>query len=236
MDNKDKKTTNPALNGPNYGEYSLEELRRIERSLDPTQFPERHKRLKEEIDRRLNSQDYVLEQSDFKEKQKYRTFWLRFCALFIDGLVFAPLTILNMYFWNHWAEHTGMMIRCCLFIIFCFSYEIYVIGMHGKFGQTLGKMVCKVKVFTVDDQDLNIRIAFKRELLTLSVAVVFLLTELPLILQGYNPSEAGKHNGIYSLISFFAFAADLIVLFSNNKRRALHDIIGGTVVVNLKAK
>ena len=74
---------------------------------------------------------------------KYKTFWPRFWAGVIDGFVLLPLSFLNSWVF---ANITAKGVLVIWFVYFSLSGLIYSVLMHGNFGQTVGKMVTRVKV------------------------------------------------------------------------------------------
>jgi uncharacterized RDD family membrane protein YckC len=166
---------------------------------------------------------------------KYSTFWPRFWAGCIDGLIFMPLG------WIHdWAfPHLSIPLRVIAFLIVSTAFVIYEIWMLGRFGQTLGKMVCKVVVLDVSEGPLSFRQAALRDIFDIVLVVVGLVINIPLILDGVDISVKQNSTPIDFAIAFGAlglFAIELITMFTNNKRRALHDYIAGSVVVRQATK
>ena len=93
------------------------------------------------------------------ESARYSTFWRRVGSAFVDGIIFLPLTLLTqevvrteqsdlkLVMWNQFAN---------------WALLSYIVLMHGTKGQTLGKMVCKVKVLDVSEVPLSMFQAMKR--------------------------------------------------------------------------
>jgi uncharacterized RDD family membrane protein YckC len=116
------------------------------------------------------------------------------------------------------------------------QFSIYVILMHGYFGQTLGKMVMKVKVLNHDTEtDINIKQALRRESVNLALnigwvlillAVVISLEMSGTVLNGLSYAEM-----ILSILSAVWGVSEFVTMLFNDKRRAVHDYIGKTVVV-----
>jgi uncharacterized RDD family membrane protein YckC len=107
--------------------------------------------------------------------------------------------------------------------------------MHALYGQTLGKMATKVKVLAATETSVP---GFRRSLLRDSVYIVMMITSLVwfivILLQdgftaAYWESNVSFVIGLFSVGWFFL---ELVTMLLNRRRRALHDYIGGTVVVN----
>jgi len=214
--------------GPDFSEYSYEELLDVESSIDKEKFPDRY----EKIAKLLNDPDRKAEASECFELYKYSTFWPRAGAAMIDGLIFllifyieclifgVEFNIHNQYF----QAINGVQIA------------IYTIIMHGYFGQTFGKMYMNVKVLNHSTEtDIGIKQALRREsvnlLLNISSVIVLLLVTKSLEVTG--TISLGLS---YSVIGFGLLAgvwviSEFITMLFNDKRRALHDLIGKTIVV-----
>src|SRR6516225_141697 len=95
-------------------------------------------------------------------EQKYSTFWPRFCAGLIDGLIFWPVGWLCSFAYSHSGS---VFLQVPIYIINSSVFVAYSIWMHGRFGQTLGKMACKVIVLDVSERPLSMRQAALRDIL-----------------------------------------------------------------------
>ena len=81
---------------------------------------------------------------------KYSTFWPRFSAGFVDALIFWPVGwLLSLAF----SYSESVLLRVLVYIVSSGIFLVYSIWMHGKFGQTLGKMAYKVIVLSWCDQN-----------------------------------------------------------------------------------
>jgi uncharacterized RDD family membrane protein YckC len=113
--------------------------------------------------------------------------------------------------------------------------HFYMIFLHATYGQTLGKMVMKIKVLDVSENPINWRQAVLRESPNIVFSLFFLSSEIYQITTegiGETFRDAFFYNAVFVLITFWAIA-EVIVTLSNEKRRAIHDYIAGTVVVKL---
>jgi uncharacterized RDD family membrane protein YckC len=161
----------------------------------------------------------------------YRTFWRRFWSGNIDGLIFLPLQGLDSLLAPHLS--TPVM-RSAWLVIVSSAFPAYSIYMHGRFGQTLGKRFLRVKVTDVLGGPLTMRQAFRRELINLAFTVWSIVTGVTLLARGGTlpkPSEADL--GPVGGIAFGLFCLELLSTLGSSKRRALHDLIAGSVVVRV---
>jgi len=85
----------------------------------------------------------------------YAGFWIRFAAKFVDGLILGVpfmVVFLLVLIPQMRASKPDELVFLPYILQFCFifirmAYEIFFLG---KYGATLGKMACKIKVVTAD--------------------------------------------------------------------------------------
>ena len=164
----------------------------------------------------------------------YRTFWPRFWAGFIDGVVLWPVTALAGYLIA--PRHGTALFIAGLLIDYCNGW-VYSTLMHARYGQTLGKMVAGVVVLNVDEQRYpTLRQAFLRDignvvlgLGSLGMSLYDLLIEQQA--SPVPPVVISRGGAIFALGGLSWLLLELVTMLTNRKRRALHDFIAGTVVV-----
>ncbi len=166
---------------------------------------------------------------------KYQTFWRRSAAGLIDGLVFLPLGLIDPW---KFAQHMPVFILVAWFIFHETAWYFYSVLMHGRYGQTLGKMVCKIKVIDKSEANpITYRQAFYRDSILIVTGLIFSLIMLSDVTAGKNPYDMKEAKNwisilLWSSLSTLWFLAELITMLTNKKRRAIHDFIAGTVVIN----
>jgi manganese/zinc/iron transport system permease protein len=74
--------------------------------------------------------------------RKYHTFWPRFCAGFVDGLVFLPIAFLDGFLTS---PDRGAFLVIVWGLLSYSAYWLYSVLLHARYGQTLGKMAAHVK-------------------------------------------------------------------------------------------
>jgi uncharacterized RDD family membrane protein YckC len=169
------------------------------------------------------------------DENRYQTGWRRFWALFFDStilqLIISALTVPLM------SARPGDVVTVTV-ISFCSQILVlfYFILMHASWGQTLGKMITGVRVVRVsDEQPINLL----RSLLRDSVPVVFLVTAILMLPYSDIVVVDGKtamlkppaiSTGV-GLLALLWGAVEIVSMLFSKKRRALHDLIAGTVVV-----
>lgn len=164
---------------------------------------------------------------------KYATFWPRFWAGWIDSLIFLPVFYACRFAFSH---SDSIFLRAIVYLIESSAFLVYQIWMHGKYGQTLGKMACRVVVLDVSERRLSMRQAVLRDIFGVILLPVNLITDIPVILQGLDPLQKDQATALTWIVVNFLFAwwvTELITMLTNAKRRALHDFIAGSVVVRM---
>lgn len=176
------------------------------------------------------------EQSIFDEEQQpvtYAGLGDRFIALFLDGLVLSPLSIINAYSHNS-SYSTAVVVMTALASI------IYKPLMEYVYGATLGKKAMSIvvtnKVYKKPNvQEVLLRNIFRTTIKIVSVSFSFFA------LANTQFEAVGSHLGIlqglvgYSsivvLLLVLIYIADIIVFLADDQNRALQDIIGKTYVI-----
>jgi uncharacterized RDD family membrane protein YckC len=105
----------------------------------------------------------------------------------------------------------------------------YSILMHGRYGRTLGKRIMGLKVIDAGEKK---EITYRQALLRDSVplAGMFGVLLFPLVSPG---TDRLAFDAWSESISLGWFLTELVTAALNDKRRALHDHIAGTVVVKV---
>ena len=166
-------------------------------------------------------------------EQRYRTFWPRFWAGMVEGLVLMPFVVLDGWVFKHIRAPA---ILAAWFVFYSLSYAAYSVAMHAKYGQTLGKMLTRVRVLDVSEGAISLRQAFLRDSVWIGLTVVAVALDLPTVLKGLNPAKQEEITlGTWILLygSGVWFLAELLTMLTNPKRRALHDLLAGTVVMRV---
>ena len=173
---------------------------------------------------------------------RYADFGSRFGANLIDGLIFLPLTFGAI--WMR-AQSTPLAVASLIVTLLFAIYQLYFIAAKG---QTLGKMFAEIKVTKLDGSPVGWRESFLRE--SVNLLFWFLITLSTLIaLWRISPIEYAsvstaqqsllitRHQPIpinfIAVLSQLWFWSELVVLLTNKQRRALHDFMAGTVVLNV---
>ena len=171
---------------------------------------------------------------------KYSTFWPRFCAGTIDSIVLWPASALTaLLSYCDWAAQALLPV----YVAFALSSSIYSIALHTKYGQTVGKMVCKVRVVDLKTEGpIDFSQALLRDAVPLMMHGILLVYQSLRVTTGkvtvgrlLQPEKLQDISNISPWLFFgipmIWFVLEIVTMLSNNQRRALHDFIAGTVVV-----
>lgn len=168
--------------------------------------------------------------------EKYQTVGARFLASLIDSLLAIPVAIVTMIAANLFSSPK---INFSLTIAMSVIPVLYTILMHNFYGQTLGKMAMKVKVLDITERPITFTQSVVRSLPQLFPVFISASTLSHQILP--QTDEVFPNDvfgtiltviyGLYSLWNIF----DIIICLSSDKKRALHDLVAGTVVVKTDA-
>jgi uncharacterized RDD family membrane protein YckC len=123
---------------------------------------------------------------------------------------------------------------------------VYTIFFHARWGQTLGKRAVSIRVVKVSSEPISWREAFLRSSVDIVLNTFYVIGTLVALL--HFPESAfgqlaraqwNKHlvelspawlNYVATLNGIWALS-ELVTLLFNKKKRALHDFIAGTVVI-----
>lgn len=184
----------------------------------------------------VHTQDYLqgFEAPDFK----YATFWQRVWASIIDGLILSPVFFL-IYFNNTNWKNLPLIIALNLISL------IYKPLLEYKFGATVGKMVVKLSILNYDYQKIGLNNSLFRNVFyivpgIISLILALLIYQVPAYQTSSSIDEYEKVSNTfinttwYSVITTLIYIIDIVFIFSDSKKRTLHDRIGETIVVQKK--
>jgi uncharacterized RDD family membrane protein YckC len=219
---------------PDYKSYTIEDLLDVRNHIDKEAHPERAKEIELAIANKMGDPEDKEEIEIQQELDKYSTFWPRFVAAMIDGILFALILYIEcLVFGVEYSTKDNF-----LQALNAVQLVIYTIFMHGYFGQTLGKMFMDVKVLDHDTEaEINVKQAVRRESVNLGLNIIWVLLIIAI-------STALETSGTITMslsygVMVFSFLAmvwgisEFVTMLFNDKRRAIHDYIGKTVVVRI---
>jgi len=170
--------------------------------------------------------------------ERYLTFGPRFWTSSVDSCVLWPVGFIATVLLS---LNIPRILTAVLVITQTLAWLVYTVVLHARYGQTVGKMVTKVQVVDFRTEgSISWRQALLREGIPVALSTGFLIWEVLCIIGGErNPNdisanEALSDSGVFWFLAAlpgFWFIAEVLTMLTNEKRRALHDFIAGTVVV-----
>lgn len=157
---------------------------------------------------------------------RYQTFGKRVIAALVDLAVWLPLIFVGIWVeladLDDWTYFTLLVIQTPIGLA-------YNILLHWKFGQTVGKMVAKVKVIDLNEGPLSFGQAVLRDIAYVADALVSASNMALLFSFGFSrTSEFYTSIQSYMLIPLFCWIfIDTLVCVKSKKNRALHDFCCG---------
>ncbi|MEM7430537.1 MAG: RDD family protein [Pseudomonadota bacterium] len=213
---------------------SVFELRECYFVLDRDQHPRHAENILDQIDALGGLPDEA--RDVITDANRYQTFWRRFWAALIDALIiFIPAMIATMAL-------TGYdFLRANNSPVYNYVSEVFFIAyfviMHARNGQSFGKMATAVRVVRFTDHS---PISLLRSSARTAIPMAILIAEVSYLVilqlslrEGSSVDEPSPITlAIFSVLSLLLIA-NVIVAIAHPKRRALHDLIAGTVVVRV---
>jgi uncharacterized RDD family membrane protein YckC len=161
--------------------------------------------------------------------EKYKTFVPRLVALLIDSFIMLPIGIMDD--WFRQAEFSPLFFYIWI-PLSAFVFPVYMILMHGFYGQTLGKMWMNVKVLdAAAEAPIKFYQAILREIPQIAFNLGGIYLGLAFLGESLESDRARSAYAVFAGVATVWVLADIAIFLSNEKRRALHDFIAGTVVV-----
>lgn len=174
------------------------------------------------------------------EMVRYAGFWRRAGAGLVDFALWIPVAV--VLFRLESASPAAAILSAVLGQVL---YYAYVLPLTKRFGGTVGKLAVGIRVRPADGPELRWAHVVRRSAVdlvssaTIVAAVVIGLREIPF--EAYRAASwANRTRVLEQAVPWHAWAAnaymlwllsEFVVILLNRKRRALHDFIGGTVVV-----
>jgi uncharacterized RDD family membrane protein YckC len=181
----------------------------------------------------------VLDQQLLQVKVKYGGFWPRVGASLLDGIVIAPIVFGVMYFNVVSFKSTALLIIANGLAM---AYKPF---MEYTYGATLGKMALDLKVVNLELERANLNEIILRNIFHIGGSLLSLIFMIVVFnasgfeeISGYMEYAAFSQNFVglqaVNYLTTLVTLIDAIVLIVDEKKRALHDKIAGTFVIDSK--
>jgi uncharacterized RDD family membrane protein YckC len=174
----------------------------------------------------------------FPRTARYSTFGPRFWTGTVDALGLWPIGFIT---WTLSSFSIPNGLAALIIIVENLAWLLYTVVMHGRYGQTVGKMVTKVRVVDFRTEGrISWRQAWLREGIPMLLSLGMVVQEVAAMLKGSESTQAvtrgqalvaTKPFNLLLELPGWWFVAEAVTMLTNEKRRALHDFIAGTIVV-----
>ncbi len=169
----------------------------------------------------------------FQPSNKYRIGKRRILAAILDSFLISVPFIAITSNASTFGNYTLIAWMVALQPLVQISYSVLC---HYFYGQTLAKSVLNIKVIDVsEDSKITLQQALLRDSVWIGMALLTIINNLfpeigfiyenPII--GFIATLAQSFGSIWIIL-------ELVTMFTNKKRRSLHDYIAGTVVVKVQ--
>ncbi len=165
--------------------------------------------------------------------ERYYAFWRRLAAGLFDGIVLILIYSLIAKICIAANEFPSYNFTVGLTVIYIF-YNVLLTGLSG---QTIGKIVMGIKVLDLGEKKvIGIKRAFFRDsvpiILQCFSLIIITIKHFEIV---FIPEQVSIFfENMVSKSSFCWLILELITMFINKKRRAIHDFLAASVVISLK--
>lgn len=175
-------------------------------------------------------------------KRVYAGFGKRFCAGWVDFFVILPFSLLFIWLWGL-DKNLAILITIPSSALFA-MYHVY---FNARYGGTLGKLALGIRISRPNGSKIGWTEAWKRSSVDLVFAFITMIAEIWALTQvvGADYSAAPLMKRIelvqsnypvwlstVNMLSTVWVWSEVVVLLFNERRRAIHDFIAGTVVIH----
>jgi uncharacterized RDD family membrane protein YckC len=154
----------------------------------------------------------------------------------LDSAALAPLAWIDQLVWNH-TSHALILLPWL--VVYCLAWPIYEVLLVARYGQTLGKMACGVRIRDLNGGAVSMQHAVLRQIGLIFSVPYFAAIQAQNILAGNLANRALGEDSSYHAFLFILLAwtlLEIVTMLTNRKRRAVHDFIAHTVVVRENAQ
>lgn len=159
---------------------------------------------------------------------KYDTFWRRFFAGLLDGIVLVPIGLLITFTQTH--SILNLIFGTIVMHSIVYIYSVY---FHYYSGQTYGKKWMNLRVVDKDEKQLlTFEQSLKRDSIPIileTIGILFICTQIIKI--GHLPSKTSMMMQIIDWLGTIWFIIEIGTMMTNDKRRAFHDLLADSVVI-----
>ena len=131
-------------------------------------------------------------------RMEYAGFWIRFVATFIDGIIVGVVSMFLQFVAAFLVavienEAASISIALLIYLIQILISAAYEIVLIGKYGATLGKMACQIRVVTAEGNNISYGRATGRFFAKMLSAMIFYIGY---IMAAFDEEKRGLHDHI----------------------------------------
>jgi uncharacterized RDD family membrane protein YckC len=217
-----------------FSAYTLKQLREAMTSIDSARYPVNYRRLSAELQTRLQLASTV-DEPRTEDWFRYRVFWRRLAAGILDSalLIFVAQLLIRLATGRH-----GLLASLAPLIGGHVAPVAYELTLLSRMGATVGKMAMGIRVLSLDETTLpTVRQAALRNIVGVIVALAMtgVFVGNTYFLQRISLGVFVAALFVLNWLVVLWFCLEFFTMWTNAKRRALHDFIAGTVVVRARA-
>lgn len=175
-------------------------------------------------------------------KKNFATFWQRLAAPLIDLLILLPIWLVQP--WLMWFSKSVALVLTVLCSALIIGYSICG---HGLFGRTIGKWSMGIRVVRVSGERIGWREAWLRSSVDILLSALGVVEWMVALVTLADPEYYGlrwsqrvanvaAHEPSWTVwatrVGVIWFWSEVVTMLFNERRRALHDFIAGTVVIS----
>jgi uncharacterized RDD family membrane protein YckC len=164
------------------------------------------------------------------KQKKHQTAFKRLLAAIIDGVIFLPLLYIERFL-NQ--VYSSTLTHFAWEAIHAFLPIVYSIILHYKSGQTIGKWVTGIRVLDLSEtRKLTFLQSVLRDSFYLLMAIVAICYFAFKLSNTENTDMALSDYSNFSSNALIIWTVlELLTMFTNLKKRTIHDYIAGSVVI-----
>ncbi len=174
-------------------------------------------------------------------RRVYAGCWKRFCATFADACIIMPIAFLLA-----WLQALDRTLAIATTIPVSILFAMYNVFFNARFGGSLGKLAVGIRITKPNGTRIDWLEAWKRSAVDLVFACVSAVVQVWVLIQIAPDQHASLgfieqqqllgeyypawYRSLVVLQQVWIWS-EVIVVLLNKRKRAIHDLIAGTVVV-----
>ena len=171
----------------------------------------------------------------------YAGFWIRLAASLIDSVILVPLLLLIDFF-----QRASLTLSLATALPVAVLFMLYEVGFNAWYGGTIGKIVVGIRIARLDGSPIGWNEALLRSSVYIGFACIMQAANYDVLLHvdaaqyermsltewvQYMQQNQPIWGMLADKMETAWFWSEFVVLLLNERKRAIHDFIAGTVVI-----